>query len=91
MELTSSRIEIGVLRLGSKDSAIERVTLEVVHNGQDGDLKRAVEQFVDSNPPEVNELMLTLFCMATAMEKKDGGMFMCFGLNYAEEWMSKLN
>lgn len=95
MKLTNSRIEIGVLTMpkGSSEEtgSVRLIKLDVIHNGTDVDLRSAVEKFIETDPPEVNEFMFAVFCMASCMQKKDGGIFICLGYEDAEGWMDELN
>lgn len=96
MELTNSRIEIGVLVISKKDggSSIDKIVLDLVHNGCDSDVQNAIELFLSSDPPEVTEFMLMIFCMSKVIRKEDGEQFLCVGGSEFEknnEWKEYLN
>jgi hypothetical protein len=66
-------------------ASVDTVTLNVVHNGTDADLKRAVEGFIDTNPDQVNEIYLMVFCTIMEIKKSDGQLFECMPFSFIEE------
>lgn len=99
MVITRSKVEMGFIDTSAPEQGIQVRDIDVLHNGEMGDLRSAIERFLKSNPIVVNGTTLALFCIEERIIKENGKRFFCLPYNgtdledpkVADKWTINLN